>query len=891
MKKLACFTLCFMLLLSNCITWAEDGNGRYSHSLGRMKSFGIMKGTPEGDMNEEENIKRSEFAAILIRASNLEAAAESMGGGTAHFSDVLTDHWAAPAIHLAAELNLMVGVGEGKFEPDMPVTYEQVVKSLVCTIGYGAAVKQTDGAWYQAYMAEAARIGVLKGIDSSFQLNVPLTRGQTALLLDNAMQIEVLGIENEHYAVQKGTTLLNRLFDGGRHIGIIDANHQTGLYRDVGLRENEVTIDGYRFNAGETNAAELLGMCVEYYGTEEDGESYLHSVIPSKSKNTTIELNGRDVINSTRSKIEYENTQGSEEEIELASDLSLLYNGKLYHSYPENIFSWPNVKSILIDNDADQEFDVAKLTVSEIQQVERINTYDKKIFLKNNLESGVNVIDTLARDAEVSIETDTGETLVLEDLSQEDEFFQIFTSMDMELVRMIKLTNVVSGMLTGLNQEEGEVEIDGEIYPVYASKTGPSVDFSKLILGSYCAFVLSADGEIVDITEDNTQGNMQYGYIYGIDRTNGIGSTVKLKILKGTVTEQIKERDKYYLVGKDIQRIEICTLADSVKIDNRMYKNVGEMLNFLGTGMVIQYAVNSEGKINRIKSGRQMGEYGNRNFNAEVQVFGGVTRGAFGIDDKTIVFFLPAGTVEDDVQSEMKYASDEYECQGFDETEEGNIAGAMVFQTDIDSDKAVYFNADVPFRVIQAVTAAIDGEGGECLKVSGFENGQPFMYQTAPGAQAYEVLKEAQCGDIFRFARNFRGEIATAQKILTGYDEKKPERLTPDYTYYERKGIGNSQVFGVVTEAEYKELSDYSTEYENILRISTSSDGSNATKYSLTFKESDAPYYYIYDYQKGRVIPADFKDIISSGSTNLESASKVFLYSLNDVVKLVMIVR
>ena len=35
---------------------------------------------------------------------------------------------------------------------------------------------------------------------------------------------------------------------------------------------------------------------------------------------------------------------------------------------------------------------------------------------------------------------------------------------------------------------------------------------------------------------------------------------------------------------------------------------------------------------------------------------------------------------------------------------------------------------------------------------------------------------------------------------------------------------------------------------------------------------------------------AKFKDIISSGSSNIESASRVFVYSLNNVVKLVMIV-
>ena len=71
----------------------------------------------------------------------------------------------------------------------------------------------------------------------------------------------------------------------------------------------------------------------------------------------------------------------------------------------------------------------------------------------------------------------------------------------------------------------------------------------------------------------------------------------------------------------------------------------------------------------------------------------------------------------------MKYTSDEYECQGFDETEEGNVAGAMIFKTDIDSDKEIYFNDDVPFCMVQAVSRCMNDDRNEYIKVSGYENG------------------------------------------------------------------------------------------------------------------------------------------------------------------------
>ena len=739
-------------------------------------------------------------------------------------------------------------------------------------------------------MVKAAQLQLLDKVDDTFEIGKALTRGQVALLLDNSLEIDMMESQRDNYVIKKGDTFLERLFDGGKYTGIVEATHEASLYGDEELKEDEVIINGLKYKTGSTNAADYLGYSIDFYGNDVDGEAVLGSVMLS-SKNETMTVSGADCENSKTGSFELVDENDRAKTIRLSDDLRVIYNGKLYSNYEEDIFEWPNVEAFLIDNDSDGKYDVAKLTVSEVHQIENINIYNRKIYLKSNMTTGTNIIDLSDEyETECSIKSYNGEELTLSDINEEDIFLEIYASRDLKKYEIIKLNDETSGEITHIDYNEETITIDNEVYEVYSSKIGSIIDLSDVKVGSYCKFVLNSRGEIVSIETDLTQGETQYGYVYKTAIKKGLEDEVIVKILKGTLTEQIKERDKYYLVSKDVQEIKNFTLADKVYIDDIAYTTSEAKYNQLKVGDVIRYSLNMEGKINKILLSEEMGNFGARNFNAEVQVFGGITRGAFGIDNKTVAFFLPEGINEDDVQSAMKYTSDEYECQGFDETEEGNVAGAMVFQTDIDSDKAVYFNDDVPFCVVQSVTVHCDEMRDEYIKVSGYENGVAFEYQTVPGAPANTLLREAQCGDIFRFSKNFRGSIVTAEKIYTGYDAKNPEHLKPGYQYYERSGTGNHQIFGLVTEAEYKSLSDYSTEYENNLYLSTAADGSNAEKYSLIFKESEAPYYYIYDYRRGTVVPAKFKDIISSGSSDIDSASKVFMYSLNNVVKLVIIV-
>lgn len=880
----------------------EEIRGKsYESAVQRVSALGLMTGYEDGSFGAEKNITRAEFAAILIRASNLESVA-NMETGPSQYSDVPSEHWASGAISLATRLGFVNGMGDGKFEPESEITYEQAAKTFVCILGYSVMVKQQPGAsWYADYMRVASQIGILKSVQGA-QVGQPLTRAQAAVMLDNTINTDIMTMaEGDSYQIERGSTLLNNLLDNGDSLkGVVEANSDTSLTGTSSLVKEEVIIGGYRYNVGTTNAADYLGQYVQFFVKDEDGTATIQGIFPVKNRNEMLEVDGRDIISITNNKLTYatEENDFNEETESLSDSLAVIYNGKAYPGYSEQVLMSPAAKLKLIDNSGDGVYDVAMVRENTIAKVERVNIYDSMLYLQSNLESGINSIDFKPKKSRITIKDQKGSELALEDLSEEDTILEICASRDAMLVDIIRLDDVVTGTVSSIDGANGRITVDDVEYDLYEGRGGYLVDIGKLSIGTMYGFTVDSENRIVDADEDKLSGNLQYGLIYRKnEKASGIQSDLEVKVVSGTTIEQVKENDVYYIKSKDQQEVRRLTCADRVRMTDGkrtwVVKDAAELSANLNELEVVQYALNKDGEINRIIKCQEAGDLGDRTLNAKEMILGGTTRGAFGMDEDTVVFFLPKGDVEEDFLSEMKYKDGIYESQGYDLAEDEPVAGAVVFQTDINSDDEVYFNDTVPFAIAQAVTKGIDENGEEYYRITGYEKGKPFDLKTSPSASAAnDEIAKLDCGSVFRMGRNFEGKITTVQSVKTGYNVNSPEHLTPDSRFYDRtEERGGRQIYGMATSTTYKTLGDYSTSYENTLSVSVNADGTEAETHSLIYNEQDAPYYYIYDYKKGKVMPADFKDIIPAESTDTESASRVLLYMINSVVKVVVIVK
>lgn len=154
----------------------------------RMGFLGIMVGD-EGGFRPNDEIKRSEFCKIVACMIGMDAAAKSTTPVQV-FDDVDVSHWAANYIKFMYDMGVVSGMGDGTFNPDGSVTYEQALKMILCVLNFDVDAEEKGGYPF-GYVVVADEIGVTKG-EIEGATNVPATRGVIAQIVDNALEADML---------------------------------------------------------------------------------------------------------------------------------------------------------------------------------------------------------------------------------------------------------------------------------------------------------------------------------------------------------------------------------------------------------------------------------------------------------------------------------------------------------------------------------------------------------------------------------------------------------------------------------------------------------------------------------------------------------------------------
>ncbi len=106
------------------------------------------------------------------------------------FTDVKTTHWFYKAVTYVAEKGLMVGTGEGIFNPNVKFTRAMTVQVLSQLSGDDLSgytdtdfPDVPDGAWFETAVAWAVDKGIVVGMDGKFNPNSSVTREQLARMI------------------------------------------------------------------------------------------------------------------------------------------------------------------------------------------------------------------------------------------------------------------------------------------------------------------------------------------------------------------------------------------------------------------------------------------------------------------------------------------------------------------------------------------------------------------------------------------------------------------------------------------------------------------------------------------------------------------------------------
>lgn len=144
----------------------------------------------KGRFRPEATMTRAEAATVMVRVMNLE---ESEAGSD--FDDTKS-HWAREYIAIARANNLISGVGNNRFNPDAPITREQVAVLVDNAAVFSNAVDYYDNPfsdvspegniWSYDAIVKMYHNGVLTGYaDGTFRPKANIKRSEMARLLEN----------------------------------------------------------------------------------------------------------------------------------------------------------------------------------------------------------------------------------------------------------------------------------------------------------------------------------------------------------------------------------------------------------------------------------------------------------------------------------------------------------------------------------------------------------------------------------------------------------------------------------------------------------------------------------------------------------------------------------
>lgn len=502
-------------------------------SADTLEALGIIEGFG-GDLMLDKVLTRAEFVSMLVRVLNIDTSNK-----TVYFEDVNASHWAVGTVAAACTMGIVAGVDEKHFAPDEPLAFEEAIKMLVSTLGYGPAAIRKGG-YPVGYLTVAQQIGLLNGINAKAGLLVK--RALAADIIFNALDAnivkeQVISDDDIIGKVTNGKTLLREKMNVLKGTGVVTANEVTGLSIAGGVSNGMIKIDDTLFYAGETNAAELLGYNVTYYADLDSADEAPYNLIyirVNERENEVITISAEDVLSTTTTTcVNYIDEDEDEETYDVSPYADMIYNGAGTGGFKASDLKPAYGTLTLVDNNRDGVADV--LFVDEYETI---------------------IVGKLMKNTYTAYDRDSMKKLVELDPNSDDYSFIIFKNGEKAEFKAVKEDTVltvatsantkgrkkvtvmvsdktVSGVLDAV--DENYIYIDGEEYEAHSARLG---DVSAH-LGNEVKAYIDSFGRIVGIDE-GAAISYTYGYLIAADtpEDGGIDSNLTLKILtdKGAVT-------------------------------------------------------------------------------------------------------------------------------------------------------------------------------------------------------------------------------------------------------------------------------------------------------------------------------------------------------------------
>lgn len=527
-------------------------NASYADAVNLLSNLGIITGFEDGTFRPDETVTRAQAATMIVRMLGL---ADEVEKGETNFTDVAADNWASGYVNVAEANGVINGMGDGTFNPEGEVTYGQIVKMIVCALGYEPVALAHGGYLGGGYLyAGSAQVtGFTKGVAGT--ANAAASRATVAKLIYNALEVELMdqtsfstGINGSTYEVLENKTILSEKLELEKVDGVIVETYlSSALYDADEAKTVELVVtksyadaDVAMYEAGDqltlvadgTDAATLLGYTVTaYVGENEDGDEAVFAVAAKAGKNSTLVLDTELIEAFDGESIEYYKSESAksttEAEVQAVVEIknndvdgiaNMVVNGfNVDYAYTGAIVeSWDELDEITLldnDNDGDFEFVFATIPTNAVEFVVATAENDDDVWTWTDEDED--------NEFEIDAEDETVLYTIVKDgkIADADDIVEgdVITVLDTEV-------NVVTVYVSSVVVEGTVDEVDDEVYTI----NGKDYELSPIAMaeetlaaGDEGLFYVNASGKIAYVDTVSSIADADFVYVIDADLSEG----------------------------------------------------------------------------------------------------------------------------------------------------------------------------------------------------------------------------------------------------------------------------------------------------------------------------------------------------------------------------------
>lgn len=705
-KKIASIILIALFVLQTipALAFSDTDDTDYEQAVNVLSELDIVGGYEDKTFRPENSITRAEFAAMVVRL--VDTSVYTIPEDVV-FNDVGKKHWAFEYVNAGYHIGYFLGDGNGNFNPDVKITYSEIVKTVVTILGY-RPLAEAKGGYPMGYIAVANEIDLMDGL--SLGIDTYVTRGDVAILLYNALSIPKLqqtsfGTDSVEYAKDPERTILTDELKIARYEGVVTASRHTGLYGMSALDEDKILIDDVKLAVGKSDITSLLGYNLVVYANE-DKKTKEETVLfyEIKEENTITTVISEDIDPSTN--LNYFSYWDGEKQksVALSNNVQIIVNAKLVPYALSDDLKPVSGTVTLLNNDGDKNVDIVIVKQYSHYVVDNLDTTDLVIYDKYDKDPLE--LEPKDKNVDYKIYRNTS-TAKFKNISI-GAVLSVLKSVDGEYMEIYLVVSPVRGKVTAkLDDDTYLIGEDGIEY----KRSTDLPDTEQIALGDEGTFYLDIEGRIIKVEAGSTtEGN--YCYLMDAAMGQGLDNTLSFKILNS---------------NGDIQ-----VLSSSEKVSfNGVKESKADILTALGgVGTIIQqplrYAVNENGQISKIEVPTKDYDTASRYYRRGTKMFGyrGGGGSFFISTEDSVMFQVPTGGGSDDAYKVIKYTdlanyNVAYSVTGYDL--EGLTVGCAV----IDVAESVT-SADIVgvCCVVTKVTNSVDEDGDPCYKLYYMKDGK-----------------------------------------------------------------------------------------------------------------------------------------------------------------------